>query len=632
MMTWTTEQSRELYSIASWSGGYFDITDNGDVAAFPSGAGEGAHISLPKLAAEITSNGLDLPVLVRFTGILRHRVASLCQAFTQAMREQDYQGEYTAVYPIKVNQQRHVVHEILSHEQVGLEAGSKPELMAVLALAPPDGGIVVCNGYKDREYIRLALIGQQLGLRPYIVVEKSSELKLIIEESARLGVSPRLGVRVRLAAIASGKWQNTGGEKGKFGLSSAQVLAVIDSLQTAGMLACLQLMHFHIGSQVANIRDIQAALHEAGRYYRQLRALGAPVDTVDVGGGLGVDYDGTRSRGYCSMNYSMREYANTVVRYFKDACTPDGLPHPRIFTESGRAMTAHHALLITNVTDVEPAPGGAMANAADGLAAEDDDAPLIRDLRNAVQQLNRNNAVETYHDIAFRLQETYAGFTRGALDLRQRAQAEQIYFAACHAIRDMLNPGSRAHREVLDELAAKLADKYFINLSLFQSIPDVWAIDQIFPIMPLARLREAPNCRAILQDLTCDSDGCISQYVDNSGLETSLPVHVLQAGESYLLGIFLVGAYQEILGDMHNLFGDTHSVNVELTPDGGYCLAQPELGDTVEDMLRYVHYDVDTLRAKYRHRLQATDLSVATQMAYLQELQAGLRGYTYLEL
>jgi len=534
--SWTVEQSRQLYSIANWSEGYFDISAQGEVAAFPLADKAGPYVSLPQLAAELTATGLSLPVLVRFSDILRQRVATLHQAFAQAIQAYDYQAEYVSVYPIKVNQQRHVVAEILDQQalKVGLEAGSKPELMAVLALAPPNGGVVVCNGYKDREYIRLALIGLALGLQTYLVVEKSHEIGLILQQAQMLGIQPRLGVRVRLASIGAGKWQNTGGEKGKFGLSSTQVLEVIEQLRQADKLDCLHLMHFHVGSQVANIRDFQGALREAARLYSQLRALGAPIDTVDVGGGLGVDYEGAHTRTDCSMNYTIAEYANNVVRAFSEICHAQNLPAPRIFTESGRAMTAHHAVLITHVTDVEPAPGSqAMPKPETAQPA------VIEALWHNLHQVQRTTAVEIYHDITYWLHEAYGEFTRGSLSLAQRALAEQLYFAACRAIRDQLTPSARPQRELLDALNEKLADKYFINLSLFQSIPDAWAIDQIFPILPLTRLNEAPTRRAVLQDLTCDSDGALHQYVDHSGLETSLPVHSLHPEQPYLLGIFL---------------------------------------------------------------------------------------------
>lgn len=628
--SWNIAHSRALYNLEHWSGGYFDINDTGELTVSPI-PGQPA-LSLYELAQSLPAQGLSLPVLVRFSNILHHRVESLCQAFAQAMQQENYHATYTAVYPIKVNQQHHVVKEILSSGsgRVGLEAGSKSELMAVLALTPLDPGIIICNGYKDREYIRLALIGQQLGLCPYLVIEKLSELALIVEESRNLNVVPRLGLRVRLASIGKGKWLNTGGEKAKFGLSATQVLTVISQIKEINWLDSLQLMHFHIGSQVANVRDIQQALREAARYYAALRALGVPIQTVDVGGGLGIDYEGTRSRNDCSMNYSIQEYANNVIHEFWNICNTQNLPQPNIITESGRAMTAHHAVLITNINDVEYAPGEMQA-----VPITPDDPTIIRDLWEGLNNLSQRSVLEVYHDAIYWRSEVNTLFTHGFLSLSQRAQAEQLYYATCWQVRNLLlaSPYSRTYREVLDELNEKLADKYFGNFSLFQSCPDAWAIKQLFPMMPLHRLQERPERRARLQDLTCDSDGQFHNYVEGGGVDTSLPLHVWQPGEPYLLGIFLVGAYQEILGDMHNLFGDTCSVNVVMNPDGSYQLVAPLEGDTVQNMLNYVNFDTSFLRNTYRKRLQvATHLTVEQRQAYLRELEAGLVGYTYLEM
>src|SRR5690606_17438845 len=510
--------------------------------------------------------GLSLPVLVRFSDILHDRVNRLCDAFNQAARQQDYQGRYTVVYPIKVNQQRRVVEEIIKaspameHGQVGLEAGSKPELMAVLALSERPGSTIVCNGYKDREYIRLALIGQKLGHNVYIVIEKLTELNLILEEAQRLDVRPLVGVRARLASIGKGNWQNTGGEKSKFGLSSTQVLAVVQRLRDANALDCLRLLHFHLGSQIANIRDIQRGLGECARFYGQLRQLGAPVDVVDVGGGLGVDYEGTRSRSACSANYSLDEYAYHVVHAIKEECARNNLPHPALITESGRALTAHHAVLITDVIDVEQIE-------EQPLSAPSETAPsVIKNLWGDYQALldsrNGRALLEIYHDAAYSLSEAQELFAHGVLNLEQRAQAEQLYQAVCLRIRAGLNPDNRAQREVIDELNEKLADKFFVNFSLFQSLPDIWGIDQIFPILPLENLDQPPTRRAVLQDITCDSDGRVDLYVDEQGVETTLPLPPYSADRPYLLCFFMTGAYQEILGDMHNLFGDTNSIDV----------------------------------------------------------------------
>ena len=627
-MSWSIARSRDTYNIAHWGNGYFDINEKGHVIARPDPRANHPGIDLHALTQEFAGQGLTLPVLVRFSGILHHRIDELCNAFGAAMQADGYQGRYTAVYPIKVNQQRSVVDAMLAHggERIGLEAGSKPELLAVMARSRT-GGIVICNGYKDREYIRLALLGKRLGMRVHIVVEKLSELELVLQESKALGIEPLLGVRVRLASLGTGKWQNTGGEKSKFGLSADEALRVVEHLRSANKLDALCLMHFHMGSQIANIQDIQTGLREAVRYYAALRDAGAPIKTVNVGGGLGVDYEGTRSRSFCSMNYSVAEYAHNIVHALKEICDERKLPHPDIVTESGRAMTAHHAVLLTNVTDVEQAPGTAMPT-----PAKADEPQVIQDLWRGLQDMAGHPTLETYHDAVHRVEQAQTMFAQGLLTLAQRARAEQLYFATCRAVRDKLQAGTRAHREAIDELNEKLADKYFCNFSLFQSMPDHWAIDQIFPVLPLSRLDEQPERRAVLQDITCDSDGRIDLYVDGEGIETTLPLHAPKSGEVYLLGIFMLGAYQEILGDMHNLFGDTDSVHVEPTADGGYKLTQARRGDTVGSVLRYVHFDVEDLLGAYREKIaEVKDLNSDTRKAYLKEIQDGLDGYTYLE-
>ncbi len=625
---WSLQKARDTYNIAHWSNGYFDINDRGELVCRPDPRAAHPGINLATLVNELPRHELTLPVLVRFSGILGHRVTELCAAFDAAMQADSYRGHYTAVYPIKVNQQKSVVDALLAHggERLGLEAGSKPELLAVLARSRPDG-IVVCNGYKDSEFIRLALIGKQLGIRVHIVVEKLSELELVLREARALKVTPLLGVRTRLSSLGAGKWQNTGGEKSKFGLSAAEVLKVIERLRAENLLDSLQMLHFHMGSQIANIQHVQAGMKEAARYYAELRKLGAPVRVVNVGGGLGVDYEGTRSRSFCSMNYSVQEYAHNIVHALWEICAQQQLPHPDIVSESGRALTAHHAVLITNVLDVERAPALEMPPAPEASEAQ-----IIQDLWKGLQELATRPPLEVYHDAVHWLNEAQTMFHHGVLSLKERARAENIYFATCRAVREKLQPGTRAHREALDELNEKLADKYFCNFSLFQSMPDHWAIDQIFPVLPLDRLNEEPTRRAVLQDITCDSDGRVDLYVDGEGIEASLPLHAPRENEPYHLGIFMVGAYQEILGDMHNLFGDTDSVHVETTPDGGFKLSQPLRGDTVDAVLRFVHFDAEDLRAAYRDKVAAASwLNESERALCLKELSAGLEGYTYLE-
>lgn len=630
MNTWDTNRSRDLYNIPVWSSGYFDINEHGHLLARPTRQASGADIDMVELSERIRQLGLSFPVLVRFSGILRDRVDTLCSAFNEAKAACDYKGNYTAVYPIKVNQNLSVLRQIIDHggTRVGLEAGSKPELLAVLALSGGPNAVVVCNGYKDREYIRLALIGRALGMHVYIVIEKQSELELVINESRTLGIRPLIGMRVRLSTIGKGKWQNTGGEKSKFGLSAAQSLDALARLREADMLDCLQLLHCHLGSQIANVRDIQGGMRECARYYVELRRLGANLRVVDVGGGLGIDYEGTRSRSFCSVNYSVGEYAKTVVQALWEVCEENKLSHPDIVTESGRAMTAHHAVLIANVIDHESIP-----DYPDVTQTEADEPLIIQEFRYGYESLLREGGspIEVYHDATYRLGEVQSMYNHGALTLEQRAKAEQLYFAVCQYVRRTLQPDVRAHRDILDELKDKLADKYFCNFSVFQSLPDVWAIDQIFPIVPLERLHEQPTRRGIVEDITCDSDGRIDYYVDREGIETALQLHELRPNTDYLLGIFLVGAYQEILGDMHNLFGDTNSVNVELDANGGYRLVSPRHGDTVNAVLRHVQYDPSDLLHAFRQKIEASRLPRERAEAFQNELIAGMEGYTYLE-
>lgn len=602
---WSINQSEQLYAIRQWGDGYFSINSKGHVCVKPQSACT-TEIDLYEIALSLQERGLNFPVLLRFTDILGDRIRRLQQAFNDARTQHHYQASYTPVYPIKVNQQGNVVASIVAAEGIGLEAGSKPELLAILGLAR-QGSTIVCNGYKDRFYIRMALMGQLMGLSVFIVIEKPSELELIIAEAAKLQVKPQIGVRVRLSTISAGKWQNSGGEKSKFGLHASEVLQLIASLKQQDMLDCLQLMHFHMGSQIANIHDIKLALKEATQFYLQLRQLGAPISTVDAGGGLGVDYDGSGSRRECSINYSLAEYAENIVRSFAEISHEYRLPQPDIITESGRAITAHHAVMITNVTEVESLQGGL-------------------DVSGAVSE----NIAEAYHNAQFDMAEARARFVQGDLTLPELAEAEQLYISVCRLVQRRLNPDNQQHREILQELDEKLADKVFCNFSLFQSMPDIWGIDQIFPIMPIHKLDQKPDRRTVIQDLTCDSDGRIDQYVDQQNISNTLALHSIDINQPYLLGFFMLGAYQEILGDMHNLFGDTHSINVELEGDG-YRFGDFMEGEDVSELLEYVHIDTDMLTAAYRLKLDASPLAAEQKQAFQQELQAGLNSYTYLE-
>ena len=603
---WSIEQSTDTYAINNWGDGYFSINAHGHVCVKPTSNKE-IELDLYEIAQSLKDKNLSLPVLVRFTDILKDRVTRLADAFEKACVSHNYHGQYTPVYPIKVNQQRQVIEGILSAEKIGLEAGSKPELLAVMALS--NKGLVVCNGYKDRAYIRLALIGIKMGLNLFLVIEKPLELELIIEEAAKLNIKPQLGVRVRLSSISAGKWQNSGGEKSKFGLHAHEAIQLIERLKQTDLLDSLKLLHFHMGSQIANIHDIKIALKEAGQFYVELHRLGAHIKIIDAGGGLGVDYDGSRSRRESSINYSLEEYAQNIVRSFAELCAEKKIPQPDIITESGRALTAHHAVLITNVTDVE----SVYTNNEELLAL-----PAV------------HNNVEHFHDAQYALSEARARFTQDKLSITELAKAENEYALLCQQIKSQLNPNTQSEAFILKELNEKLADKVFCNFSLFQSMPDIWGIDQIFPIMPIHRLDEQPTRRAVIQDLTCDSDGRIDQYIDGQNIENTMPLHSIDSDKPYFIGFFMVGAYQEILGDMHNLFGDTHSINIKLD-DNGYHFYDFQEGEHVSDLLDYVHISTEELKAAYRDKLAKSNLSDLQRQDYEEELIAGLTSYTYLE-
>ncbi|MFL6586621.1 MAG: arginine decarboxylase [Luteimonas sp.] len=624
MTAWSTDLARKTYSIPHWSEGYFDVDDAGRIVVSPRGK-HGPSIALPEAVDAARANGAQLPMLVRFPDILGDRLARLQEAFAQAQAEWEYPGGYTAVYPIKVNQHQGVAGTLATHhgDGFGLEAGSKPELMAVLALSRP-GGLVVCNGYKDREYIRLALIGRKLGLETFIVVEKPSELALVMEEAAALGVKPGLGVRMRLASLGAGKWQNSGGDKAKFGLNPRQLLDLWKKLRDAGMADCLQLLHFHMGSQISNVRDISNGMREAVRYFVELTKLGATISHVDVGGGLGVDYEGTRSRSYNSVNYGIRQYAGSIVQPLAQACAEHGLTPPRIVTECGRAMTAHHAVLVANVSEVERAPEGRVPD------VHDDEPAVVANLRELHTELTSRPAVELFHEAQHQHAEGLALYALGQMDLTHRARIDDLFYAIAHAVRARLTFDEKSHRPLLDELNERLVDKYFVNFSVFESMPDVWAIDQVFPIVPIERLDELPERRGVIADLTCDSDGKIDIYVENEDLDTSLPLHPLRKGEQYRLGFFMVGAYQEILGDIHNLFGDTDAVEVKIEGDG-ITVVQQRRGDTTDVMLDYVGYRLEDLRARYTALVDDAALAADESQRLKDALEAGLTGYTYLD-
>ncbi len=624
MTAWSIDHARKTYSIPHWSEGYFDVDASGRIVVRPKGA-DGPSFALADVVDRARAQGGHLPVLLRFPDILGDRLRKLQHAFAQAQADWNYAGGYTAVYPIKVNQHAGVAGTLASHhgEGFGLEAGSKPELMAVLALSR-NGGLIVCNGYKDREYIRLALIGRKLGMQTFIVIEKPSELRLVLEEAKSLGVTPGLGVRMRLASLGSGKWQNSGGDKAKFGLDPRQLLNLWKQLRDSGMGDCLQLLHFHMGSQISNVRDIAAGMREATRYFVELTRQGAKITHVDVGGGLGVDYEGTRSRSFNSVNYGVHHYASSIVQPLAEACEAEGLTPPRIVTECGRAMTAHHAVLVANVSEVEQSPEGRVP------PRNDDESLPVRRLRELHEEMAGRPAVEVFHEASQAHAEGLSLYVLGQIDLVQRARIDDLFYAVAHAVKARLTYDEKSHRDLLDELNERLVDKYFVNFSVFESMPDVWAIDQVFPIAPIERLDEEPDRRGTICDLTCDSDGKIDTYVENEDLDSSLPLHALRPGESYRLAFFLVGAYQEILGDIHNLFGDTDAVEVKVDGEG-FSLGQQRRGDTTDVMLDYVGYKLDDLRRIYRAKVGAVELSKSEAERLNAELEAGLTAYTYLD-
>ena len=627
------ERIRAEYNVKHWSQGFYGIDDNGEVYVSPRSDAD-HQVPLSHIVNQLEQRNIGLPALVRFPQIVHQRVHSICNAFNQAIDEYQYENHYLLVYPIKVNQQKEVVDEILASQaqleqkQLGLEAGSKPELLAVLALAQKASSVIVCNGYKDREYVRLALIGEKLGHSVFIVLEKLSELDLVLSEAKALGVTPRLGLRIRLASQGAGKWQASGGEKSKFGLSASQVLTVIERLKAEDQLDILELVHFHLGSQMANIRDVRNGVSEAARFYCELRDIGAKLKYLDVGGGLAVDYDGTRSQSSNSMNYGLEEYARNIVMTIGDICQLYSQPMPVIISESGRSLTAHHAVLITNVIGTE-------SYTPEAIEAPHSDAPLLlHNMWRNLEQLENGSddraLIEIYNDTQCDVSEAHNQFATGMINLQHRAWAEQVSLRINYELSVKMNTKNRYHRPILDELSERLADKFFVNFSLFQSLPDAWGIDQVFPVLPLSGLDNADEHRAVVLDITCDSDGIIDQYVDGQGIETTLPVPAWNPDEPYLMGFFLVGAYQEILGDMHNLFGDTHSVVVNVDDNGEANIDYINEGDTVEDMMRYVHIDVDLIRQNYKDMVLAK-VPAAEQQSVLEELEQGLMGYTYLE-
>ena len=626
---WTIDDASELYNVEGWGIGYFGVNQKGHLGVHPT-KDPAKSLDLFELAMDMEAQGVRLPLLLRFSDILRTRVQTLAEKFQHAIEEYDYEGGYTTVYPIKVNQQRHVVEEILQFGNphgVGLEVGSKPELQAVLALTDHADHIIVCNGYKDEEFMRLALMGQKLGHQVFVVLEKLSEVDILLKVAKEMDVVPIAGVRVKLASTGSGKWAESGGERSKFGLNSAQLVEVLEKLTAAGRLDILKLVHFHLGSQITDIRNVKVAMSEVSRFYVELRQMGVDVQYVDVGGGLGVDYDGSRSTAYASVNYSIQEYANDIIYSLAEACRENEVVMPNVISESGRALTAHHALLLINVIDLET-----QAEQDPGAVPEEAHT-LVHDLAASVGDINERNIREVYHDATFAKEQAHQLFLSGVLSLRERAMVDHLHLAIMNRVQRFAETDEEEYEDILPELAVTLTDRYFCNFSLFQSLPDSWAIDQIFPIMPIHRLDEQPTRHGTLQDVTCDSDGKIDRFAGGRPFSRTLELHGFKQDEPYILGIFLTGAYQEILGDLHNLFGDTNAVHLRIRPDGGYEITDLVHGDTITEVLNYVQFDAQTLIANFRRKVQLAGKSVTRQEAngFIADYIDGLAGYTYLE-
>ena len=630
---WTIDSARSLYNIEGWGIGFFDINEAGHVVVRPDREKTDRELDLFELANDLEEQGVGLPLLLRFSDVLRSRIESLNEKFSRARAEFAYEGGYTTVYPIKVNQQRHVVEEIVEFGKVagvGLECGSKPELQAVLGLAEHTDHMIVCNGYKDEEFMRLALMGQKLGHQVFIVLEQLSEVDVLLQVADELGVTPTAGVRVKLYSEGSGRWAKSGGEKSKFGLSTAQLVRLVDRLKSEGRLDILKLIHFHLGSQITDIRYIKAGLQEVSRYYAELRGLGVDITHVDVGGGLGVDYDGSNSTSQASVNYSLQEYADDVIYTIAEACRQHALPMPHIISESGRALTAHHALLLLSVIDVESQAD----NAVPELTKEHHTLlhEMAADYASLSKRVSKKRVREVYHDATFDKERAQEFFNSGVLTLRDRAIAEQVYLSTIAAVAKIAQRDRDEYSDIIDDLEATMVDRYFCNFSLFQSLPDSWAIDQIFPIMPIHRLNEEPTRRGTIQDVTCDSDGKIERFIGDRTWRPSLELHPFNDGDQYIIGIFLTGAYQEILGDLHNLFGDTNAVHIRLSQSKGYEVTDLVHGDTVTEVLAYVQFRASDLLATFRRKVaNATSLARQEANTFIAEYIAGLEGYTYLE-
>jgi len=628
---WSAAESLDLYNIRGWGNHYFSVNDAGSMVVHPGGQDSPA-IDLKELVDEVRERGISLPLLIRFSEIIKARVVELNEAFNGAISEYGYQGKYRGVYPIKVNQDRYLVERLVEYGRpyhYGLEAGSKPELLAVMAMLEDEDALIICNGYKDEEYIETALLASKLGRRVILVVEKPSELPLIHQISQKMGVRPRIGIRSRLSAKGAGHWEGSAGDRSKFGLSGRDLLAAVTFLKENGLLDTFELLHFHLGSQISSIRSVKDGLQEAAQVYVNLAALGAPLGYLDVGGGLGVDYDGSQTNFTSSLNYTLQEYANDIVFGIMQVCDARGVPHPTIVSESGRATVAHHAVLVIDVLGVSEFEVGKLPRKPPADAE-----PSLRNLFETYKEVSRKNVLESYHDAISYRDECLSLFNLGHLSLENRGLAEDLFWATCQKILRITRSLQQVPED-LEGLERQLADTYFCNFSVFQSVPDSWAIDQLFPVVPIHRLDEEPANRAVLADITCDSDGKIDHFIDRRDVKDVLELHDYRAGEPYYLGIFLVGAYQEILGDLHNLFGDTNTVHVSLDPEDDYKIEGVVSGDTVSDVLRYVRYNREDLVARVRKAaelaLRAKRITFEESRQLLRRYEEGLSGYTYLE-
>jgi arginine decarboxylase len=627
---WTVEDSLDLYNIRPWGNRYFTANERGNLVVQPGGAAAGT-VDLKELVDEVRRRGIAPPLLIRFSEILKSRVEELNEAFLRSISEYGYRGTYRGVYPIKVNQERYVVEKLVEAGRpyhFGLEAGSKPELLAVLAMLDDEDALIVCNGYKDEEYVETALLASQLGRHVILVVEKFSELALIAGVAEKTGVRPSIGVRARLSARGAGHWEASAGDRSKFGLGARGLTEAIAYLREQGLLDRLELLHFHLGSQISSIRNVKEALREAARTYCELYKLGAPLGWLDVGGGLGIDYDGSQTNFTSSMNYTLQEYANDIVFGTMELCDAAGVPHPTLVSESGRALVAHHAMLVIDVLGVGEFRVGALPE----VLPEGTPAP-IKHLFETWKEVSRKNLLEAYHDAASYRDEILSLYNLDHLSLTERVLGEDLYWAVTQKILRIVRELKEVPEE-LEGLERQLADTYFCNFSVFQSLPDSWAIDQLFPLVPIHRLAEEPTRRGVLADITCDSDGKIDHFIDRRDVKPVLELHPL-GEDDYYLGIFLVGAYQEILGDLHNLFGDTNTLHVTLAEGGGYHIDHVLTGDTVTDVLKYVSYDRDDLVARVRRAaetaLRAGRITFEQSRHLVRTYEQGLAGYTYLE-